>query len=321
MEQPAVRGASQTQGLGLAVLSAATFGTAGTFATALLDSGWSPAAAVTARVVIAAVALTFPALLVMRGQWWRVAASSRSMVVYGLVAVAGAQLCYFNAVEHLSVGIALLLEYLATLMIVVWLWVRRGQRPRPLTIAGIVVVVAGLVLVLDLTGHQRVDLVGVLWGLGAAVGLATFYLLSAAGGDELPPIAMAWGGMTIGGIFLSLLGFAHLVAFHATTDDVQFLHHRMSWLVPVLGLALLAAALSYACGITAARILGAKLASFVGLSEVLFAALFAWLFLDQHLHALQIAGGVLVLVGIAVIRADERDVVLDPEPLPEPSYA
>jgi drug/metabolite transporter (DMT)-like permease len=321
MEQPAVRSASPAQGLGLAVLSAATFGTAGTFATSLLDSGWSPAAAVTARVVIAAVALTIPALLVMRGQWWRVAASSRSMVVYGLVAVAGAQLCYFNAVEHLSVGIALLLEYLATLMIVLWLWVRRGQRPRRLTIAGIVVVVAGLVLVLDLTGHQRVDLVGVLWGLGAAVGLATFYLLSAAGGDELPPIAMAWGGMTIGGIFLSLLGFAHVVAFHASTDDVQFLHHRVSWLVPVLGLALLAAALAYACGITAARILGAKLASFVGLSEVLFAALFAWLFLDQHLHALQIAGGALVLVGIAVIRADERDVVLDPEPVPEPSYA
>jgi drug/metabolite transporter (DMT)-like permease len=321
MEQHPVGGASQTQGLGLAVLSAATFGTAGTFATSLLDAGWSPAAAVTARVVIAAVALTIPALLVMRGQWWRVAGSSRSMVGYGLVAVAGAQLCYFNAVEHLSVGIALLLEYLATLLIVLWLWVRRGQRPRRQTMTGIVVVVAGLVLVLDLTGHQRVDLVGVLWGLGAAVGLATFYLLSAAGGDELPPIAMAWGGMTIGGIFLSLLGFAHVLAFHATTDDVQFLHHRTSWLVPVLGLALLAAALAYACGITAARILGAKLASFVGLSEVLFAALFAWLFLDQHLHASQIVGGVLVLVGIAIIRADEREPTLERDSSPEPSYA
>jgi drug/metabolite transporter (DMT)-like permease len=300
---------AQGLGLGIAVVSAATFGTAGTFATSLLDSGWSPAAAVTARIVIAAVALTIPALSVMRGQWGRVAAASRPMVVYGLVAVAGAQLCYFNAVEHVSVGIALLLEYTATVMIVAWQWIRHGRRPRRLTVAGIVVVIVGLALVLDLRGGQHVELIGVVWGLGAAVGLATFYVLSAASEDGLPPIAMAWGGMTVGGVALVLLGLAHVLAFHANTGDVEFLRHRMSWLVPVLGLALIAAALAYACGITAARMLGAKLASFVGLSEVLFAALFAWLFLGQHLRVLQIAGGVLVLIGIAVVRADERDPV------------
>jgi drug/metabolite transporter (DMT)-like permease len=312
MEPTSGKGAAPAQGLGLglAVVSAATFGTAGTFATSLLDSGWSPAAAVTARIVIAALALTIPALSVMRGQWGRVGAASRTMLIYGLVAVAGAQLCYFNAVEHVSVGIALLLEYTATVLIVGWQWARHGRRPRRLTIAGIVVVIVGLVLVLDLRGGQHVELIGVVWGLGAAVGLATFYLLSATVDDGLPPIAMAWGGMAIGGVALGILGFAHVIAFHATTNDVQFLHHRMSWLVPVLGLALLAAALAYACGITAARILGAKLASFVGLSEVLFAALFAWLFVNQHLDRLQIAGGVLVLIGIAVVRADERDPVL-----------
>jgi drug/metabolite transporter (DMT)-like permease len=309
----------QGLGLGLAVASAATFGTAGTFATSLLDSGWSPAAAVTARVAIAALALTIPALSVMRGQWGRVAAASRSMLVYGLVAVAGAQLCYFNAVEHVSVGIALLLEYTATVLIVGWQWARHGRRPRRLTIAGIVVVIVGLVLVLDLRGGQHVELIGVVWGLGAAVGLATFYLLSANVDDGLPPIAMAWGGMTVGGVALAILGFAHVLAFHATTTDVRFLHHRMSWLVPILGLGLLAAAVAYACGITAARILGAKLASFVGLSEVLFAALFAWLFVNQHLHRLQIVGGVLVLIGIAVVRADEREPVqVEPAAQPAP---
>jgi drug/metabolite transporter (DMT)-like permease len=309
----------QRLGLGLAVASAATFGTAGTFATSLLDSGWSPAAAVTARVLIAALALTIPALSVMRGQWGRVAAASRSMVVYGLVAVAGAQLCYFNAVEHVSVGIALLLEYTATVMIVGWQWARHGRRPRRLTVAGIVVVIVGLVLVLDLRGGQHVELIGVVWGLGAAIGLATFYVLSANGDDGLPPIAMAWGGMAVGGVALALLGVAHVLAFHATTNDVQFLDHRMSWLVPILGLGLLAAAVAYACGITAARMLGAKLASFVGLSEVLFAALFAWLFVNQHLHRLQIVGGVLVLIGIAVVRADEREPVVDIEPTPAPA--
>jgi drug/metabolite transporter (DMT)-like permease len=321
VQQASTHRAPSARGLGLAVLSAATFGTSGTFATSLLDSGWSAAAAVTARLVIAALALTVPAVLVMRGQWSRLASTSLPLLGYGLVAVAGAQLCYFNAVAHLSVGIALLLEYLGTVLIVGWLWLRHGQRPRRLTIAGIVIVVVGLVCVLDLSGHQHVDLVGVLWGLGAAVGLATYFVLSATAGDALPPMAMAWGGMTIGGAFLGLLGLAHVVAFHANSGDVAFLHHRMSWLVPVLGLGLLAAALAYASGITAARVLGAKLASFVGLSEVLFAALFAWLFLDQHLHPLQIAGGVLVLVGIAIVRADERQPLPDPErSTAQPSY-
>jgi drug/metabolite transporter (DMT)-like permease len=305
-------------GLALATLSAATFGTSGILATSLLDAGWSPAAAVTARLVIAAIALTIPAVLMLRGRWGGFATAGRPTVIYGLVAVAGVQVCYFNAVEHLSVGIALLLEYLATVLIVAWLWLRHGQRPSRLTIAGVVVVVVGLVLVLDLSGHQHVDLVGVLWASGAAVGLATYFVLSAAANDGVPPIAMAWGGMIVGGIFLTLLGLVRAVPFHASTGDVLLVHHRMSWLVPLLAIALLAGALSYASGITAARILGPKVASFVGLSEVLFAAVFAWLFLDQHLHPSQIVGGVLVLAGIAIVRVDERDTALDPEPLPEP---
>ncbi len=59
------------------------------------------------------------------------------------------------------------------------------------------------------------------------------------------------------------------------------MHHRLSWIVPIIGLSLVAAAIAYASGIAATRRLGAKLASFVGLTEVLFAVLFAWAFLGQ----------------------------------------
>jgi drug/metabolite transporter (DMT)-like permease len=310
------RAVSQPQGLGLAVLTAATFATSGTFATSLLDAGWSPAAAVTVRLLIAALALTVPAVLAMRGQWSRVAGTSRVMLSYGVIAVAGSQLCYFNAVEHLSVGIALLLEYLGIVLIVAWQWVRHGQRPQPLTIAGVVVVMAGLVLVLNLSGQQHLNLIGVVWGLGAAVGLATFFVI-AAGLDDggLPPLAMAWGGMAIGAACLLLLGLVHAVGMNVSTHSVVFLHHRTSWVVPVLGLALIAGAIPYATGIPAAQILGAKLASFVGLCEVLFAAVFAWLGLGQHLQTLQIVGGVLVLIGIGIVRADEPEqMAAEPDP-------
>jgi drug/metabolite transporter (DMT)-like permease len=292
-------------GLGLAVLSAATFGTSGSFATSLIKSGWSPAAAVTARIVIAAIVLTVPAAIVLRGRWRGLASTARSVAAYGLIAVAGAQLCYFNAVQHLSVGVALLLEYLGTLLVVGWLWLRHGQRPRRLTVAGAVASVIGLALVLDVTGHNHLDPIGVLWGLGATVGLAVYFVLSADAEDALPPIAMAWAGMTIAAVCLAGLGLVGALPMHANTASVEFMHVRTSWLVPVLGLSLVAAVLAYASGIQAARTLGAKLASFVGLSEVLFAVLFAWLLLGQLPRPVQILGGVFIVAGVTLVRVDE----------------
>ncbi|HEV7208004.1 MAG TPA: DMT family transporter [Mycobacteriales bacterium] len=292
-------------GLGLAVLSAATFGTSGSFATSLINAGWSPAAAVTARIVIAAVVLTVPALFVLRGRWALLVSTARNTLVYGLFAVAGAQLCFFNALSHLSVGVALLLEYLGVLLVVGWLWLRHGHRPRRLTTIGAAVSVVGLALVLDVTGSHHLDPIGVLWGLGAAVGLAVYFVLSAHDDEALPPIAMAWAGMVVGGLGLLALDLAGAFPVHASAGDVRFLHHQMSWLVPVLGLSLLAAVLAYATGIDAARLLGAKVASFVGLTEVLFAVVFAWLFLGQLPRGVQIFGGVFIIAGVALVRIDE----------------
>jgi len=308
LEQRATRA-----GFVLALFSAATFGTSGTFARSLIDSGWSPAAAVAIRISIAAVLLAIPAVVTLRGRWnvlWR---NIRMVTIYGLVAIAGCQVFFFNAVQHLSVGVALLLEYMGIILIVGWLWIRNGQRPRRLTIAGSVAAVLGLVLVLNLVGDTHIDLMGVLWGLAAAVGLAVFFVLSAKSDPELPPLAMASGGMTIGAVTLLILGVVGALPMSANTDDVDFAGHQVSWLVPVVGLSLVAAAIAYVAGIAATRILGSKLASFVGLTEVLFAVLFAWLLLGEVPTAMQLLGGVLILAGVALVRIDEfRSGTADP---------
>jgi len=304
-------GGTGRAGLGLAVLSAATFGTSGAFGTSLLRAGWTPGAAVTVRVVIAALVLTVPALLMLRGRLGQLRRGAGTIAVYGIAAVAGAQLCYFNAVVHLSVAVALLLEYSAALLVVGWLWLRHGHRPHRLTVVGAAVAVAGLVLVLDLVGNTNLDLVGVLWGLGAAVGLATFFVLSAKTHDALPPLLVAWGGLGVGGAVLAAAGGLGVLPFAVSRTDVTLLHATVSWLVPVLGLSLVAAVVAYVAGIFGVRLLGAKVAAFVGLTEVLFAALFAWLLLGQVLTPVQLAGGVLVLAGIALVRLDE---LRTPEP-------
>lgn len=308
---------NRTAGLGVALTSAATFGTAGAFAGSLLQAGWTPGAAVTVRVVLAALVLTVPALLLLRGRLARLWRELGTITVYGVAAVAGAQLCYFNAVDHLSIAVALLLEYSGSLLVVGWLWLRHGCAPRRLTVAGAAVSVAGLALVLNLLSGANLDPVGVLWGLGAAVGLATYFVLSAETDDALPPLVVAWGGLTVGGIVLLLAGLAGVLPFAAPHVDVVLLDRRTSWLVPVLGLSLVAAVVAYVSGILGARLLGAKVASFVGLTEVLFAVLFAWLLLGQVLGRLQLVGGLLVVAGIALVQLDElRAPPVASEPVP-----
>ncbi|SDQ87371.1 EamA family transporter [Quadrisphaera sp. DSM 44207] len=302
-------------GLGLALVSAAAFGTSGALAAVLLDAGWSAGAAVTARVALAALVLTPLALLQLRGRRAAPRRGARAVVVYGLVAVAGCQLCYFNAVARVPVGVALLLEYSGALLVVAWLWVRHGQRPRRLTLGGALLAVVGLILVLDLSGDARLDPVGVLWGLGAAVGLAVYFVLAAAAEDPLPPLVLVWGGLGTGALALLAAAATGALAVRAPLTDVVLLGARVSWLVPVLALALVAAALAYVAGVRAARSLGARLAAFVGLTEVLFAVLFAWLLLGQVPASVQLLGGALVLAGVALVRLDELR-RREPAPLP-----
>jgi drug/metabolite transporter (DMT)-like permease len=292
-------------GLALALVSAAAFGTSGSFAASLLDAGWTPGAAVTTRVVLAAVVLTLPALLLLRGRWGDLRRGSRTVTVYGIAAVAGCQLAYFNAVQTLSVAVALLLEYSGVLMVVAWLWLRHGQRPRRLTLLGAAVAVGGLSLVLEVLGDADLDPVGVLWGLAAAGGLAFYFVLSARSEDPLPPLVVAWSGLAVGGAVLALAGASGILAMEAPRVNVTLLDRQVSWVAPVLGLAIVAASVAYVTGILGARLLGAKIASFVGLTEVLFAVAFAWLLLDQSLNAVQLLGGGLVLGGIALVRLDE----------------
>jgi drug/metabolite transporter (DMT)-like permease len=292
-------------GLALALLSAATFSTSGSFARSLTGAGWSPAAAVAVRISAAAVMLSVPAVLSMRGRWRLLWRNAGMISMYGLIAVAGAQVFYFNAIQHLSVGVALLLEYLGTILVVGWMWIRHGHKPRRLTGAGSAVAVVGLVFVLNLVGGARLDPVGVLWGLAAAFGLATYFVLSSKVDNDLPPVAMASAGMTVGTVVLLGLGAMGVLPMHASFGAVDFVGQRVSWLVPVLGLSFVAAAIAYVAGIGAARLLGPKLATFVGLTEVVFAVLFAWLLLGELPTGLQLAGGALIMVGIALVRVDE----------------
>jgi drug/metabolite transporter (DMT)-like permease len=207
-------------------------------------------------------------------------------------------------VHHLSVGIALMIEYSGTLLVVGWQWLTTRKRPHALTGVGAILAVLGLTFALGLWHDARVNGVGVLWALGAAVGLAVYFVMSSRVESTLPPLVTAAGGLLLGAGALGIAAAVGALPLHASRGDVILAHTQVSWLVPALGLSLIAAALAYVTGIMAAQRLGATVASFVGLGEVLSAVAFAWLLLGQHLRWSQLIGGALVVAGIALVRLD-----------------
>jgi len=291
-------------GLAIALLSGLAFGLAGPFAASLLAVGWSPLAVALGRLAGAALLLGVPLAVVLARGWRPRAGHLRAVVVYGLVPLAGAQVCYFSAVDHLSVGVALLIEYTAPVLLLGWTWARGGARPRPATLLGAGLAVVGLVLVLDVARGAEVDVVGVLWGLGAAVCLAAYFRLSAdaSGADGPPGLVLTAGGAIVGSAVVLLVGITGLLPLTATTAPIDLAGWSAPWWVGVTLVAALSTTLAYLTGIAAVGRLGSRLASFVGLSEVLFAVLAAWWLVAQRPTLTQIVGGALVVVAVALIR-------------------
>ena len=124
-----------------------------------MTAGWSPGAVVLARITGAAVLLMPFALWSLRGQWRAIRRELPRVALYGTLAVAAAQLGYFQAVSRMDVGIALLIEYLGIVLVVLWVWALTHQRPHRLTVVGIVLALLGLALVLDVTGQSTPPLV------------------------------------------------------------------------------------------------------------------------------------------------------------------
>ena len=294
-------------GLGFAVLSATSFGMSGALASQLLRGGWSAGAIVLVRVGLAALVVAPFGLAALRGRWHLLRRNATLIAVYGALAVAGAQFCYFSAVQHMQVGPALLIEYTAPAAVVVWLWLRHGQRPGAITLFGAGLAALGLVLVLDLVTGADLSVAGVAWALAAMVGAATYFVISADEDNGLPPMVLAAGGLVVGTLVLGLLGVAGLLPMRAATASVTYAGTSVAWWVPLLVLGVVTAAVAYTSGIAAGRRLGSRLASFVALLEVVAGVLFAWLLLDELPRPVQLLGGLLILGGVVFVKLGERE--------------
>ncbi len=292
-------------GVALALASAASFGSSGAMAKALIETGWTSGSAVLVRLGGAAVVLTIAAVVSQRGRVRLRAASVRTLITYGVVAMAGTQLAFFNAVRTLDVGVALLLEFLAPVLLLAWTSLRTRTLPRSLTLAGAGLTIVGLAFVIEVWDATSVDPVGVGWGLLAALGLCGFFILSSRQQDDLPPMVMAAGGTAVGAVVIALAGVVGVVPLSFAAEDAVLAGTTVSWVVPAAWLVLISTVVAYVTGIRAILRLGTRMASFVALTEVLFAVLVAWVLLAELPGPAQLVGGLLIVAGILIVQRDD----------------
>jgi drug/metabolite transporter (DMT)-like permease len=302
-----VRNSRGMLGIALGLAAGLAFGAGGVFVKPLLESGWSPGAAVLARISVAAVILAVPGLIALRFDLRPLWRARWTVLVYGLVAVAGVQFAFYASLERIPVSTTLLIEYLAPIALVLFAWLRTRRRPQAIVLAGSVLAIGGLVLVIG-PGGGALDPLGLAFAAIAMIGVCVYYAIGERAAEQLPPIALVAAGFVVGAVALAITGAVGLLPMEAVFTEVPFLGGSAPWWVPLLTVGVVSTAFAYVAGIAAIGMLGSRLAAFLGLSEVVFAGIVGWLLLGEALGPVQILGGLLILAGIVCVRLERRAV-------------
>ncbi|MFB6977818.1 EamA family transporter [Streptomyces scopuliridis] len=289
-------------GLGLALASAFAFGGSGVAAKPLIEAGLDPLHVVWLRVTGAA--------LVMLPVAWRhralVQRRPALLAGFGLLAVAGVQACYFAAISRIPVGVALLIEYLAPALVL--LWVRFVQR-RPVTRAaavGVVLAVGGLACVVEVWAGLGFDPVGVLLALAAACCQVGYFVLSdqgADGEDPADPLGVIAYGLLVGAVVLTVVARPWGMDWALLGGSADLGGTSVAAALLLGWIVLIATVLAYVTGVISVRRLSPQVAGVVACLEAVIATVLAWVLLREHLSAPQIIGGLVVLTGAFIAQS------------------
>lgn len=289
----------------LAIGSAASFALSGIFGSALMSGGWSPGAAVTVRIGLAALVLLAPTLVMLRGEWGRVLRAWRPVLLFGLLAVAGCQLSFFLAVRFIPPSLALLIEFTGPVLLMLWMWLRTRVAPSALTLLGAAIAVLGLVAVSGIGPSGGLHLWGVLFALGAAVGNAAYYATGATSDHGIAPLPFVALGLLVATVLLGLAAATGLLPFEVSGEPVVMAGAEVSPLLAIAGMVLISTALSYVLGVAASRRLGATVSSFAGYSEPLFGIVWTILLLAILPTSMQWIGAALIVAGVVIVKVGE----------------
>lgn len=273
-------------GIGLALLSATSFGVMPVLAKVAYDDGAEPIAVLTVRFALAAAVLLV--LVRLRRELLPRGRTAGALIGLGAVGYVGMSLCYFFALERISAGLTALLLYFYPALVVVLGAVLLRRRPRSVVLAIVGVATVGTVLTIGpVKGGQTT---GVLLGLGSALVYATYILLSSRV-RGITPIASAATVLSAGAVVMTGL---------ALLTRPSFPSEATAWLA-LAGVALLGGVLAVTAFFAALALIGPADTSVVSTVEPVVSIAVAGLVLGERLGPVQVAGGVIVLLAVTAL--------------------
>jgi len=267
-----------------------------------MEAGLSPQQVASARIGLGAVimlvllAVTRPELLRVHRTHWRL------LVAYGLAGVALAQVMYFAAVARIPIGVAMLLEFTAPILVALWVRFVRGTRLPRQAWAGTITALLGLAMVAQVWDGLAFDTLGMLAAVGAALGAAAYFLLGEHGVSSIEPLTLVTWGLVVGGVIISIWAPPWTIPLDILDDTTEFgPWHPPVWTL-LIAVAVLSTAIAYLLSISAMRHLPSNVVSVLSLCEPVAATAIAWALLGQSLTALQILGAGVLLAGATVVQ-------------------
>lgn len=298
-----VKRAGTGYGYGAVAAAAVLWAAGGAFASRLIDQGASFVELTEARAWVTVIVLGGFTLLRGRGRRRELPGSGGPPVwivlVFGL-SIAAANFTYYASLSRLPVAIAITIQYTAPGLVVLWAAFAQDVRPSRRTVVSLLAAVLGVALLAEVPllvarGSLRLDGIGFLFAGLSAFAFA-IYIVS---GEHV--------GRVLGARDTVLRGF---VVASVLWVGVQLVRGRPDTLLDprfLPGIVFLAFATTIApfvLFVWGLERISASEAGIMSTLEPLTAAVIAFVWLGQSLSPWQIAGGLLVIVGIGLVQAE-----------------
>jgi drug/metabolite transporter (DMT)-like permease len=292
-------------GYGMALAAATLWAVNGVISKVIIDSGDVPAQRLTEVRTTGAFLLLFAALALARPQSLRVSRGELPMLlIFGVLGLAFVQWFYFEAISRLDIGVALLIQYVAPVLVALWARFVYHEPVRRRIWAALALSILGIALLVELWQGLTLDGLGVAAALGSAVTFAVYILSAERAVTRRDPVSLVCYGFLLASIFWALVQPLTSFPFERIDDTVSLLGRLedlslpvwllMGWMV-VLGtivpFALLAASL---------RHIPASRAAITAMFEPVAATVFAFAWLGESLTAGQLVGAFVVLGAIVL---------------------
>jgi len=317
--RPTLAGMTRRPGLGylLVVIAAVLFILNVGVSRVVLRGGIDPATLTSLRITGALLVFVLWALVLQPASLRPPRGRELALVMtLGAIGVAALQWTYFVAVDRLPVGVALLLEYTAPVLVALWARFVRHESVRRRMWVAIVLSLTGLAAVAQVWEGLTLDAIGVAAGFGAAVSFAAYFLLGETGVSALEPLRVNVWAFGVAAVLMNLLapvsGVGDTGASTSMLGSLDALSAPM-WLL--LGwVVVLGTVAPYALELYALRHLAATVVVVVAMLEPIGAVILGWAWFGEQLSGVQLVGCGAVLSGILL--AQTARVHTAPEPAP-----